>query len=78
MLSTKVDVSDEFRKKYNVWLKEYFGEKEVVYVIDPTITYPYKKYMGTTNKAIVGNTLTIEKLKQAVKVIEDINGTRYL
>lgn len=75
-LSSKVNVSDEFRKSYNKWLRKYFGEQEVCFVFDPTVLqFSYKKYTETTTraKAITGNTLTIEKLNQAIKLMKDID-----
>lgn len=54
ILSNKIDVSDIFRRDYNAWLLEYFGDYMPVYVISGRL------YMNPYTKAEMLRTILIK------------------
>ena len=78
-LSFDVDVSDAFRSEFNAWLLERFGDREVVYVIDPsTLSFLAgraddllrEQYVRSFSQPmLVAGPLTIDALRKAAKLI---------
>jgi len=55
-LSQDIDVSNEFRFDYNMWLKQFFGKSYMYYIVDR----PDRPY-------IVGHPEAIRALKQTMR-----------